>query len=251
MISWNQHVTIRAGVGEETWLNEGLSHIAEELGGREIPNAECTADGFTSCRSQYTSGDIINAYDYAKDTEDHFLVSGSSSNGTLEERGAAWFFVRWVLDQFAQTQPLGTDLTRKLLQTSLTGVANVSQQTGAQFSQIDPEWLLSIYLDDLAGFTPASTRLELTSWGLRAVWTNPANQSTANPPGPFDGFPLEPDETKGTYSHSGTLRAGSGRHLKLVQDPNGPGIDVQLVKNAEGAVIDPTLVARLAIARVR
>ena len=38
MISFNQHVLVRGGTSEDTWLNEGLSHFAEELGGRQIPS---------------------------------------------------------------------------------------------------------------------------------------------------------------------------------------------------------------------
>ena len=38
MISFNQHVLVRSGTSEDTWLNEGLSHFAEELGGRQIPD---------------------------------------------------------------------------------------------------------------------------------------------------------------------------------------------------------------------
>jgi hypothetical protein len=248
MISWNQHVLIRSGPGEETWLNEAMSHFAEELGGRLIPNSECINDGFTSCRSQYISDDIINSYDYSKDPEARYLVAGTNSTGTLEERGAGWFFLRWVLDQFAAQKPLATDLTRKLEQTNLVGVANIEAQTGGDFSRMVPEWLLSIYLDDLPGFTPASPRLQLDSWGLRSVWTNPQNQA---PDGPFEGFPLVPDSTSDTYSHSGTLRAGSGTHLRLIQPPNGDPIDVQLVKNTSGTPIDAAVVARLGIARVR
>ena len=41
MISYNQHVLVAAGSAEDTWLNEGLSHFAEELGGRSVPDAEC------------------------------------------------------------------------------------------------------------------------------------------------------------------------------------------------------------------
>src|SRR6185295_12325524 len=34
MISFNQHVLIRSGFAEDLWLNEGMSHYAEERGGR-------------------------------------------------------------------------------------------------------------------------------------------------------------------------------------------------------------------------
>jgi hypothetical protein len=87
MISFNQHALVRGGPSEVTWLNEGLSHFAEELAGdsTNIPNSECV--GFTSCLSQYASGDLLNAWDYLSDTR---RISGvpSGSTGTLEERGA-------------------------------------------------------------------------------------------------------------------------------------------------------------------
>src|SRR2546429_9346223 len=36
MISYNQHVLVRRGQAEILWLNEGLSHYAEERGGRSF-----------------------------------------------------------------------------------------------------------------------------------------------------------------------------------------------------------------------
>ena len=50
MISFNQHVLVRGGDAEETWLNEGLSHFAEELGGREVPDDFCPA--FDQCEDR-------------------------------------------------------------------------------------------------------------------------------------------------------------------------------------------------------
>ena len=42
MISFNQHVLIRLSpFTEDTWLNEGLSHFAEELGSRQIAEDAC------------------------------------------------------------------------------------------------------------------------------------------------------------------------------------------------------------------
>ena len=35
MISFNQHVLLRGGTTEATWLNEGISHFAEEVAGRQ------------------------------------------------------------------------------------------------------------------------------------------------------------------------------------------------------------------------
>ena len=41
MISFNQHVLVRGGTVEDTWLNEGLSHFAEELAGDGVPDSFC------------------------------------------------------------------------------------------------------------------------------------------------------------------------------------------------------------------
>jgi len=250
MISWNQHVLIRSGAAEETWLNESFSHYAEELGGRKIPDAECTAAGSPSCRSQYISSNIVNAHDYFLDTESHFVVYPTSSNGTLEERGASWLFLRWVLDQFASDTIFASDLTPGLIQTGAVGATNLIARTGGSFQDMVVEWLLAGYLDDRLGFTGLSPRLRFRSWGLRAIWTNPLNCG-AGKVFPDCSYPLQPDSTGGAYTHSGTLRGGSGRHLRLIQQPNGPGIDVQAVRNATGDGLDPGLVARLGIARVR
>jgi hypothetical protein len=244
MISWNQRVIIRSGNSEEPWLNEALSHFAEELAGRQIPDAECP--GFSSCRSQYSSGNIFNSYDYFQDPEAAFLVFPSESTGSLEERGAAWNFLRWVVDQFAADTLLGSDFTPGLVQTTARGAANIAARTGQPFSQLVPEWLATGYLDDLPGFTGSSPRLRLKSWGLRAVWTDPRNAQAF--PG---GFPLKPDSTSGGYTKTGILRAGSGRHLRLIQAASGAGIDVQLVRDAQGAALDPALVARIGIVRIR
>ena len=244
MISWNQHVLVRAGSSEETWLNEALSHFAEELGGREIPNSECT--GFSSCRSQYISSDIINAYDYLTSPESDFLVYPISSQGTLPERGASWYFLRWVVDHFAADTILGNDFTRKLLQTTNTGVSNLVAATGETFARMVVQWQLAAYLDDDDAITaPLSERLRFKSWGLRTIWLDPRNAQIFP-----DGFPLKPDLVSGSFTHSGILKAGSGHHLRVVQAANGPAIDVQVKKNTAGDPLDPALAARIGIVRI-
>lgn len=246
MISWNMRVIVGGGNAEEMWLNEAMSHFAEELGGRLIPAVECpNSSGTPSCRSQYISGDIINTHDYLEATEDHFVIYPTSSNGTLEERGASWNFLRWVIDQFATDTIVGSDLTPSLV-TGPGGAATITARTGQNFSQLVPEWLLATYLDDLPAFTGASARLRFKSWGLRSIYTDVRNAQIFP-----NGFPLKPDSTSGPYTRAGTLRGGSGRHFRLIQQANGPAIDFQLLKDATGAVIDPALVARIGIARVR
>jgi hypothetical protein len=83
---------------------------------------------------------------------------------------------------------------------------------------------------------------------LRAIWTNPLNQG---PNGPFNGFPLVPPVVGGTFSHSGTLRGGSGKHFLVIQQANGVAIDMLAVRSAANDPIDPLLQPRLGVVRIR
>jgi hypothetical protein len=239
MISFNQHVLVRDGPSEDTWLNEGMSHFAEELGGRQVPDVECPNS--PSCFSEFIErGDLANAFEYLASPEDFFLIEPGNSTGKLEERGANWLFVRWLADHFAADTILGTDLTRRLDATSLTGGANVEAQTGKDFSTLVGEWQLANYLDDLPGFSEPTARLRYRSWNFR--------QEAAAEGIPY---PLVPDSTNGAdYTHSGVLRAGSGRHIRVVQAPGGPAVDLTLT-TPTGTALPSTVQPRIALVRVR
>ena len=245
MISFNQHVLIRGGQTEDTWLNEGLSHFAEELGGRLVPDAECPAAA--SCADQFIGGNIDDAYRYLNDTESSFLIEPGSSTGTLAERGANWLFVRWLADHFSTTQPAATDLTRKLDQTSLIGSANVASATGEDFSTLISQWQLANYLDDLPNFTPASNRLEYSSWNVRALYLQNFQQWVFAKP-----YPLTPDSTRtGVYQHTGILRAGSGRHVRIIQPVGSGDASFLLTNSSDSTPVSSTVKPRIAVARVR
>ena len=248
MINFNQHVLVRAGPSETTWLNEALSHLSEELAGKLIPNSECA--GFTSCRSQYASGDIFNAWDYLENTEATFLVVSGKSNGTLEERGAGWLFVRWLTDQFG-TDSLGANVTRGLVQTSQVGAQNVSTMASTEFPTLVGEWLLATYTDDLAGFTPTSLRLTYTTWGFRKIFQDNCCVSGAAFPRPFPFTPVAVNAAAFPFARSGTLRGGSGRHFSVTVGAGSQGVDLLLAREVNGPVIDPALAARFAIVRLR
>ena len=237
MISYNQHVLLRHGSSEDTWLNEGLSHFAEELGAREVPDAQCPSSG--SCEDEFLGqGNLLNAFEYLASPEEFFLIEPGNSTGKLEERGANWLFVRWLADHFGGSTLLGTDLTRQLVATNQVGSANVTARTGVDFSTLVSEWQLTNYLDDLPGFDPGSSRLSYTSWNFR---------EEAGP----GAYPLVPDSTDGTaYGHSGTLRAGSGRHILVIQQPGAAGVDLRITGSA-GAALPASIAPRIALVRIR
>jgi len=240
MISFGQHVLTRQGSAEVTWLNEGLSHFAEELGGRQVPDASCP--DFQSCADEFLgNGDIPNAFTYLADPESFFMIEPGSSQGSLGERGANWLFVRWLADHFAIDTVLGTDLTRKLDATSLLGSENVTAQTGVDFSTLVSEWQMANYLDDLPGFSEPTGRLRYKSWNFRAL-------ASAN----GLAYPLIPDSTMtGAYQHDGFLRAGSGRHVRIIQPPSAGGVDFVLTASDSTMTVPASATPRIGLVRVR
>jgi hypothetical protein len=239
MISFNQHRLVRGAPAEDTWLNEGLSHFAEELAAFKVPDTECPISG--SCADDFLAqGDLVNAFAYLASPEDFFLIEPGSSSGRLEERGANWLFVRWLVDHFAGDSVYGRDLTRRLVETNLLGAANVVAQTGVSFSTLVPEWQLTNYLDDLPGFDQPSTRLRYKTWNFREV-------AAAN----SRDYPLVPDNTAGPdYSHVGILRAGSGKHVLVLQAADAGPVDLLLwggPRDPFPSVVDP----RVAVVRIR
>ncbi|HEU4682008.1 MAG TPA: hypothetical protein VFS51_09695 [Gemmatimonadales bacterium] len=239
MISFNQHRLVRGASAEDTWLNEGLSHFAEELAGRKVPDSECPVSG--SCADDFLAqGNLVNAFAYLGSPEDFFLIEPESSSGELEERGANWLFVRWLLDHFATDSVFGTDLTQRLVATSLVGVANVAAQTAVGFSTLVAEWQLANYLDDLPGFSQPSARLRYKSWNFREV-----AEANSRP------YPLVPDSTAGPgYSHVGVLRAGSGKHVLVLQAAGAGPVDL-LLWGGLGEPFPSVVDARVAVVRIR
>jgi hypothetical protein len=265
MISYNQHAILRVGTSEDTWLNEGLSHYAEELAGRIVPDTTGLAPGTTcgaiepdpnaATYTQYALSNYLNAYEYLRNPEANFLISPAGTGGSLAERGAGWLFVRWAADQFGSgadnlggCRVRGTSFTQALVQTSRLGAANVENVSGESFSQLVPEWQMANYLDDLSGFTPSSDRLRYITINLRNQFNQLHNQRPSDFP---DAYPLRPDSTRtGVYSRSGTLRQGSGRHVRIIQGSGALSVQI-LLTNGTGGGVSATAVPRVGVVRVR
>ncbi|HEU4800115.1 MAG TPA: hypothetical protein VFS94_05745 [Gemmatimonadales bacterium] len=244
MISFNQHVLVGGGSSEDTWLNEGLSHYAEELAGRAVPDQFCGGD----CLTRFAVGDIGNSYSYLTDPEQHFLVEPGSSNGSLAERGANWLFVRWLVDQFG-ADLTGAAFTRQLVETSRVGEANVEAVAVQDFTTLIPEWQLANYTDDLPGFSAASERLRYPSWDFRSTFASLNSQSPSSFP---RAYPLAPDSTlTGAYQRTGTLRGGSGRHVRVIQPAQGAAVTLQLTDSQGNAIGGSVAAPRIGIVRIR
>ncbi len=126
MINTGQRYIIQGDLnspGEELWLNEGLSHLGENLCGYDAQN--------TARVKLYLQGGV------------HAATSLIQGPATLAERGAAYLFCRYLADRWP-----GVAFTRSLIGGPAAGPANVAQATGASFNQLFKDWTAAIYLDD-------------------------------------------------------------------------------------------------------
>jgi hypothetical protein len=103
------------------------------------------------------------------------------------------------------------------------------------------------YLDNLPGFTPSSDRLQYSSFDFHGLFL--ANFQN----GAFDKpYPLTPDSTRtGNYSHSGVLRGGSGKFLRIIQPAGAAEASFVLSVPGGGAPVSSSVKPRIAIVRVR
>lgn len=236
MISYHQHVLVRGGDSEQLWLNEALSHLSEELAGFHFD-----ALNDDTLFTRFVIGDLYNAYIFLRAPIQHPMLFSSEGTGSLEERGAAWLFLRWLMDQF------GATTSRRLVETSRTGADNVAAAVGEPFARIVSEWMLANYVSDLPDFT-APARLRHLTWRLRTAYSSLNVQTPDRFPVPF---PIVPDTlTAPAFVVSGTLRAGSGAYFVVEQPPNGRSFTMKLQAPAGGPV-SPAVVPRLSVVRIR
>ncbi len=242
MISFNYKVIIPNAplLSTETlWLNEALSHYAEELGGRSY------LPGDPNTFSSYLTGNIRNAYDYMARPGNHFLVANTGS-GTLGERGAGWLFVRYLIDQLAidTTRAAWDAVTRGLVQNEHQGTENIEFMTGVPFENTVVRWALALWVSDLPGFS-APPELRYRSWRFRTTY---APLSPTYFPRPY---PLEPPVTLGAeVDFSGYLRSGSGEYGRVIHPPGAGTFTLQLAE-INGAHLQAILEPRLTVLRVR
>lgn len=190
LISFGQHVLRRNGESEDVWLNEGLSHIAEELGGRlyeqRFPAPADRTDPaqlFPNSAQGFLPPNFSNAYDFFSSRTEYSLTSPTEF-GTLEERGVAWLFLRWLGDL------RGEQLYGQLVQTNRTGTANVEAVSGEPFTRLFADFATAVLLDNFPGAdtTRINPRYQIRSRNLRAIYARLNAIDRTNFPRPY---PLE------------------------------------------------------------
>jgi Bacterial Ig-like domain (group 2) len=211
---------------EETWLNEALSHVAEEvmfyhaagrsprqnLSWNQLQATSALADAFNG----YMDQNIRRLQRYLEDAEGQSPYDArEGDDNDLATRGAGWAFLRYAADR--RTSGTDTQLWQDLVESSVTGFANLREALGTDPRPLVRDWTTSVFTDDVVGGLDA--RHTQPSWRFRSFFgTWPlqtrnlaAGQSVAllkSGSGAFGRFGVAPGQV-GTF----TARATGGAPL--------------------------------------
>ena len=124
LINFNEHVLVRNGPLEDVWLNEGLSHLCEDLIGESGAHNLRYVDRFLKRPGRWPLGTPGN------------LIHGNT-------RGTLYLFVRSLVEEF------GSGILARLVQTEKAGFKNVEAATGQRFIDIFERHVSRLYLSGL------------------------------------------------------------------------------------------------------
>jgi hypothetical protein len=158
-------------VVEEVWLNEGLSHIAEELlyyrasGLAPRINIDATylavGSPARTIFDAYQRNNLARYREYLRAPETN---SPLSMDDVLATRGATWSFLRYLADR---TRTTDGDFWHRLVNSKLTGTPNIDDVlSGSGVTSVAAlrDWSISVMTDDNVPGTSAA--FQQPSWNF-------------------------------------------------------------------------------------
>lgn len=170
----------QADAFESVWLDEALSHFAEDAVGRVLKGlsetGNYTADDLTSNSvnvNDYAAFFFQNFARFARYLQNPGPASPTSSlaDSSLAARGAAWALLRYTADHYAPGGNVKTFI-RSVVAGPDTGVANLRSKAGAvPFDTLIAGWMIANYADD-AGINGLATKYTYKTYNMRNNLSN-------------------------------------------------------------------------------
>jgi hypothetical protein len=166
------YVNRDAAPAEELWLNEGLSHIAEDLAffrttglgpGRNLGAALRNAP-YQQAYTHFLLQNFTRYFRFTRFPDVQGPLGTRDDDDDGETRGAIWSFLRFAADQRHPGDQVS--LWRSFIDANATGMENLKERFGPATSSLIRDWALSNYLDDLV---VTDSRYAQPSWNLREV----------------------------------------------------------------------------------
>lgn len=190
-----------ASVFETVWLNEGLSHVAEELMFHELagtaPGQNLDLDDIRASQQTldaFNQWAISNFGRLSSWLEAPHLQGPFAPNDTLATRGAIWAFLRYAADRKGGSQ---TALWSALVNSTTAGLDNLDEVLEDNALWWVSDFTHAMYLDD-SGLV-VEPRHTQPSWDFRSIF-----------PAFTPGYPLAVHDAVNGASFTRTLSAGGG-----------------------------------------
>ena len=157
---------------EEVWLNEGMSHIAEELvfyrNAGIAPRQNITA---AVLNASPRLGDAFRRYMFQNfQRYDSYIRSAESqsplqTDDDLGTRGAAWAFLRYAADRRGGDE---NQFWRALVDNTSMGLENLQRVLGTDARPLMRDWSAALFADDTVPSLAA--RHQQPSWHFRSFY---------------------------------------------------------------------------------
>jgi hypothetical protein len=248
LINFSQHVIVSGGDPSSSWLDEGMSIVAEELGSRyyenKCPPPQCRSDPsqiFPDSSQGFVQDFLGDSYDYAYLPDTATITLSTDDENGFAWRGGAWLFARWLGDQ------MGNNVFRQLERGPSNALTDVQSVTGQTFPSLFANFGIALYTDSLPGLpratAPAANRF--VSRNMKQLWARVF--VTGGPPefplqDPVQLFQISSDTT-----HS-VLLPGTMSFYRL--DTKGAATVTIRFSAPGGAPFSPLLHPQLAIFRL-
>ena len=177
------YVNKGAAPNETVWLNEGLSHVAEELlfyhEGQSGPQRNFDVASLRASRP------LVNAFnaDQSSNASRYKVYLGAPSTNSpirnddsLATRGAIWDFLRYAADR--KTRGGGSDASvwQALVNSQTSGIPNLKQVFGVNLGAMLRDWSVSNYADDIV--SGVTTDFTQPSWNWHSIYPALGTNST-------------------------------------------------------------------------
>jgi hypothetical protein len=208
-------------VWEQTWLNEGLSHIAEELmffrRADLQPKQNIRLEQLlpTQARTAFQSFVLDNVdrlSGYLADPEAASLMGPD----LLATRGATWFFLRYAADRYPGSETaLWSALVRN---TRVSGLDNLAAALGGDPLEWMRDWSVALYADDIGVIS--DPRYSIPSWNLRALYPTFSFLTIGRP---SQSYPLRAPRLLANQPRTVSLRGGGSAFARVGVESNALG----------------------------
>ncbi|MGH7592244.1 MAG: hypothetical protein ACRELE_00080 [Gemmatimonadales bacterium] len=173
LINYSQHVVVNGGNPLSSWMDEGLSIVAEELGSRyyedKCPSPACRTDPaqiFPDSSQGFVNGFLYDSYQYALLPDTASLTLHNDSENGFSWRGGDWILMRYLGDRF------GDGFFQQVERGPSDGLNAISSATGQAFPLLFADFGTALYTDSFPGLPRATAPAvdRFVSRNLRQLW---------------------------------------------------------------------------------